>query len=131
MSFSIHSTSSSRELVFSDNRDEYFKVYIKGDVSAFVEVWAYTDANGLYGLFQELANYEKPWEGAKSWESIEGEFIISATCSPLGEVLFTIQLRGLQGAPEEWKVSVGLATEFGQLSNIAKHAKEFFYEPST
>ncbi len=126
MSFSIHSISSSRELIFTDRRGEYFKVYIKGDVSAFVEVWAYTDANGLSGLFQELASYEKPWQGEESWGSIEGEFVISATCSPLGEVLFAIQLYGLQGAPEEWKVSVGLATEFGQLSNIAKHAKEFF-----
>jgi len=66
------------------------------------------------------------WQGIKSWESIEGEFIISATCSSLGEVLFTVRLRGLQGAPEEWTVSVGLATEFGQLRNIAKHAKGFF-----
>jgi len=131
MSFSIHSTSSSRELIFSDLRHEYFKVYIKGDVSAYIEVWAYTDANGLYSLFHNLAKYEKPWQGEKRWESIEGEFIISVTCSPLGEVLFTIRLRGQQGAPEEWELSVGLITEFGQLSNIEKHAREFFCEQST
>jgi len=131
MSFSINSTSSSREILFSGHRDEYFQIYIKGDVSAFVDVWAYTDAKGLYSFFQELANREKPWHGSKSWESIEGEFTISTTCSPLGEVLFTIQLRGLQGAPEEWKVSVGLATELGQLTSIAKQAREFFCEPST
>ncbi len=126
MSFSIHSTSSSRELIFADRRGESFKVRIAGDVSASVEVWVYPDASKPDSLFQELANYEKPWRGVKSWAAVEGEFAISATCSPLGEVVFTIQLRGLRGAPEEWRVSVGLATEFGQLSNIAQQAKSFF-----
>jgi len=124
--FSIHSSSSSRELVFQSRKGEYFQVVLKGDVEAIADVWAYTDAQGLGRLFQELAAYERPWKGEKGWQSIEGEFSISATCSSLGEVRFLVKLRGLQGAPEEWNVQVGLATEFGQLGKIAKQAMAFF-----
>jgi len=129
--FSVHSNSSSRELVFSDRKGEYFRVELHGDVTASIDVWAYTDASGLSNLFQELASLEKPWEGEKNWESIEGEFSISVTCSTLGEVLFQIQLRGMYGAPEEWKVNTGLAAEFGQLQGLAKGAKGVFHEPNT
>lgn len=124
--FSIHSASSSRELIFSNHKDEYFRVELVGDVSAAIDVWAYTDAQGLCELFQELASFEIPWQGEKGWSSIEGEFNISASCSTLGDVLFKVRLYGMLGAPEEWRVSAGLATEFGQLQHIAKRAAEFF-----
>jgi len=124
--FSIHSSSSSRELVFQSRKGENFQVILKGNVEAATDVWAYTDAQGLNNLFQELGTYQKPWKGKKEWQSIEGEFSISATCSSLGEVQLWVELRGLQGAPEEWKVHVGLVTEFGQLEKIAKEAMVFF-----
>ena len=124
--FSISSTSSSRKLIFSGLNGEYFRVELTGDVSATTNVWAYTDANNLNGLFQELGRLEKPWQGEKGWQSIEGEFSIAASCSALGEVMFKIQIAGSEGAPEEWRVSAGLATEFGQLPQIAKSAEVFF-----
>ena len=124
--FSIHSSSSSRELVFQSRKGEYFQVILKGSVEAATDVWAYTDAQGLNHLFQELGAYQKPWEGKKEWQSIEGEFSISAACSSLGEIQLLVELRGFQGAPEEWKVQVGLVTEFGQLEKIAKQAMAFF-----
>ncbi|MDD1607801.1 MAG: DUF6228 family protein, partial [Methylococcaceae bacterium] len=96
------------------------------DVSASTEVWAYTDANGLNEFFQELGCLERPWQGQRSWASIEGEFSLSATCTSLGNVTFHVTLFGLQGAPEEWSVQAGLETDFGQLEQIAKHVKLFF-----
>ncbi len=125
--FSIHSTSSRRELIFSAHKDDYFHVELKGfDVSASADVYAYTDAQGLNNLFQELGHLEKPWQGQRSWASIEQDFSISATCTSLGNVTFNITLLGLQGAPEAWRVEVGLVTELGQLEQIAKDAEIFF-----
>jgi hypothetical protein len=127
--FSIHSTSSSRELVFSAHKGEYFRVELKGfEVVASTDVWAYTDANRLNEFFQELGHFERPWQGQRSWASIEGEFSLAATCTSLGNVSFHVTLLGLQGAPEEWRVEVGLVTDLGQLEKIAKHAQFFFNE---
>lgn len=124
--FSIHSSSSSRELVFQSRKGEYFQVILKGNVEAALDVYAHTDEQGLNHLFQELGVYQKPWQGKKEWQSLEGEFSISAECSSLGKVQFLVELRGLQGAPEEWKIQVGLASELGQLEKIAKQAMAFF-----
>jgi len=116
-----------RELVFSNHKGEYFRVEIKGfELTAFTDVWAYTDANGLNQFFHELGCLERPWQGQRTWASIEGEFSISATCTSLGNVTFCVALRGLQGAAEEWSVEAGLETEFGQLAKIAKNAGLFF-----
>ncbi|WP_147424425.1 DUF6228 family protein [Vogesella indigofera] len=124
---SIRSTSSRRELVFSHHRDEYFHVELKGfELSAATDIWAYTDANGLNQFFQELAEFKKPWQGQHSWASIEQDFHLSAICTSLGSVAFQVELRGLQGAPEEWCVEAGLVSEFGQLEQIAKNAEAFF-----
>ena len=125
--FSIHSTSSSRELVFSAHKDDYFHVELKGfEISASAGVWAYTDANGLNEFFQELGCFEKPWQGQRSWSSLEGDFSLSETCTSLGNVTFRVALLGLQGAPEEWRAETGLVTELGQLEKIAKQAEIFF-----
>ncbi len=129
--FTIHSTSSDRSLTFTNCRGNYFQVDLKGaGVSASVEVYAYTDALGLNNLFQELSAYNKPWTGTKKWESLEGEFSISATCSTLGNVEFRINLKMLPGHPEESAISTGIASELGQLSHIAKEAERFFNSAS-
>ena len=129
--FSIHSTSSTRELVFSAHKDASFRVELKGfEVSASADVWAYTDANGLNEFFQELGRFERPWQGQHSWASIEGDFSLAATCTTLGNVTFRVTLLGLQGAPEEWRVEAGLVTELGQLEKIAKFSGMFFDEQS-
>lgn len=124
--FSIHSSFSSRELVFQSREGDYFQVILKGSVEAALDVFAYTDAQGLNLLFQELGACQKPWKGKKEWQSLEGEFSISAACSSLGEVQFVVELRGLPGASEEWKIQVGLVSEFGQMEKFAKQAMVFF-----
>jgi hypothetical protein len=129
--FSIKSSSSSRELVFSAYEDGYFLVELKGEVAAAINVWAYTDALALRDLFQELAELQRPWQGSKSWGSVEGELSISATCSALGEVVFSIALQQRSGSSEDWRIQAGLVTELGQLPSIAKGAALFLIEPST
>ena len=124
--FSIHSTSSSNELVFSSFNQEYFRVELKGNVTGSIEVWAYTDIKALLTFFQTLAKASKPWKGEQSWASIEEDFSISASCSSLGQVTFEVTLWGFPGDPEEWKIKTGLVSEFGQLPKIGKRAEAFF-----
>ena len=77
--FSIRSTSSNRELVFSSYKGEYFHVELKGIVmSASTDVWATTDNNGLNAFFQEITSFKSPWQGARAWGSLEGEFVFFA-----------------------------------------------------
>jgi hypothetical protein len=129
--FSIHSVNSDRELIFSSHKGDYFQVELKGHgISALTDVWAYTDANGLNKLFQELAHFQKPWLETLSWQSLEGEFTLSATCATLGQVTFNVTLCHRIGASESWKVEAGLVAELGQLEKIAKDAKAFFLEES-
>jgi len=119
-------------LVISQHRDEYFRVELNGfDLSASAEIWAYIDANELHRFFQDLGGLDTPWQGPRSWVSIEQDFSLSATCTTLGSVTFQIELCGSQGEPEEWRVQAGLATEFGQLEQIAKNAAAFFNASNT
>jgi len=129
---SINSVNSDRALIFSQRVGEIFRVDLKAHaLSASIEVSTYTDNDGLNKLFQELGGSERPWQGKRFWSSLEGEFTLSATCSSLGAVCFTVSLRSLTGTSEEWSVEAGLETEFGQLTQIAKNSKAFFNAANT
>ena len=92
-----------RELRISYARDSYLLVELDGfPVSASVEVWVETgDAASLQAFLADLGKQERPWAGRREWQSIEDDFKLSATCTALGHVVFNVQMRGLQGAPEE------------------------------
>ena len=125
--FSLHSASSSRELIFSEKRGEHFQVELKGlEVSAQTDVWVPADMVSLYKFLQELAGYDKPWQGDKSWGSPDEEFSILARCSVSGTVMFQVQFRGDLGGSDEWLVRVGLVAGFGQLKQFAQAADVFF-----
>lgn len=127
MLFSIRSNASDRELVFRSPQGDYFTVELRGtSVQATQVVWAYPDAQALAQLFARLAAYERPWMGEECWDSMEGELSLSVTCSPLGEVCFSVRTQGAQGAPEAWQVCAALTTELGQLPKIAADAHHFF-----
>ena len=126
-SLSIHSTDSDRELVLSQHQDEQLRVYLKGaGVSASAHISIYTDAGDLNRYFQELGRLKRPWPGERSWSSIEGDFMLSVSCTSLGVVALQIELRALQGAPEEWWVKAGILLELGQLPEIARNSNAFF-----
>ena len=123
----IESNSSDRKFILSNLNGDCYQAELKGSgLSAVIEVYAYTDTFGLNQFFQELASCDKPWPGEREWQSLEGEFTISATSSVLGDVVFQIELRMTIGTPEESLISAGINTEWGQLLKIAKEAKKFF-----
>lgn len=89
-------------------------------VSASVEVWVETgDAASLQAFLADLGKQKRPWAGRREWQSIEDDFKLSATCSALGHVAFNVQMRGLQGAPEEWAVTAGIDYELGRLRRLS------------
>jgi uncharacterized protein DUF6228 len=126
-SFSIKSNASDRELVFLSPRSDHFIVQLRGTaLQVSREVYAYTDARGLSDFFGELAACRRPWGETRIWESLEGEFALSAACSALGQVTFSIRIRDMLGGAEEWDVKARVVTELGALPTIAGHARLFF-----
>ena len=117
----IRSCTSNRELRIRHARDSYLLVELAGfPVSASVEVWVETgDAAGLQAFLADLGKQERPWNGMREWQSIEDDFKLSATCTALGNVVFNVQMRGLQGAPEEWVVTAGIDYELGRLEHLS------------
>ena len=116
----IRSCTSNRELRISCASDSYLLAELTGfSVSARVEVWVETgDAAGLQAFLTDLGKQGRPWSGTRDWQSIEGDFRLSATCTPLGNVVFSVELHGLQGATEEWAVTAGIDYELGQLERL-------------
>ena len=118
----IRSCSSNRELKISCASNSYLLVELASfPVSAKVEVWAETgDAAGLQAFLTDLGKQENPWSGMREWQSIEGDLKLSATCNALGNVVFAVELHGLQVASEEWAVTAGIDYELGQLKRLSQ-----------
>ena len=77
-------------------------------------------------FFRKLPAFKNPWQGERSWGSLEGEFKISAICTTLGHAIFQVKMSGQNGGTEEWMTQFGLETELGQLETIARNAAMFF-----
>lgn len=126
--FRIKSSDSDLELILKDIKGDYFVAQIiSGHLNVRREVWAYTDAHGLADLFEWLASQNRPWSDKQFWESLEGEFRFSATCSSLGKITFEVEFNHYSCA-EEWLVKTKISSELGQLPALAKQAREFFGE---
>lgn len=124
--FIIKSSDSDLKLVLSDIKGDYFKVgLVSNHLTAFREVWAYTDAYGFADLLENISSLQKPWKDEVIWITIEGDLKISITCNILGKVKFQIELSST-GEEEDWFVKTYLNTELGQLEHIAKTARKFF-----
>lgn len=131
MLFNIHSVYSDRELIFRARTKQRLEVELRGHgLSAVIDVWLDTYLNGLNAFFQKLASFKQPWQDAHTWQSLEGEFSLSATCATLGQVTFLVKLRHIKGEPEDWDLEARLVTELGQLDKIAKDANTFFHQYS-
>ena len=121
----IKSTQSSLKLVVSDLRDEYFTATISSPyLTASADVCTFTDSHGLPNLLERLAGHDTAWQGEETWEGIEGNLKLTASCSSLGAVKFTIQLRDFPG--EVWQANTELNTEMSELAGIAADARKLF-----
>jgi hypothetical protein len=125
--FSIKSTNSDRELSFSKCDGDYFRVELKGGISAAIKVYGYAPhTHDLAHWFNELGAHTSPWEAELSWESLEGELKISAKCTSLGHIHIMVSLSDMLGAYEEAYIQAGIESELGQLTKISNGARDFF-----
>ena len=130
--FAIQSTHSDRMLVFSGVEGDYFRVELTGGVNASIRVYGYAPhTHDLAHWFSELGKNSKPWEGDLSWESLEGEFKITAKYASFGQIHIMVSLSDLPGAYEEAYIRAGIETELGQLTIISNEARNFFAKSNT
>lgn len=122
----LRSSGSSRAFQIKAPRESYLIATLIGPtLSGAVEVWVETgDVAGLANFFAELAAFDAPWKGSRTWSSLEGDLALAASCTDLGSVTFQVSMSGMSGAPEEWRLQAGLETEFGQLGRLAADAKD-------
>jgi len=121
----IKSVNSSSRLLVSNIRTEYFTASVFCDgLSATADVCTYTDAHGLPNFFERLSQFDKAWSETEHWENIEGNFQLSAECSSLGAVTFGLKLR--PDNSQEWSAAIFISTEFGQLKEVARIARNIF-----
>lgn len=124
--FIIKSSISDLALVFSGRRGDYFEVGLRSShLTVTRDVYVYTDGQGFVEFVRRLAGSGGPWDGAETWESLEGEFKIAATCDPLGQVVFGVTLTHA-GLAEEWTVETKLLSELGKLPDLVRAAQTFF-----
>lgn len=123
---SLCSSNSSRVLHIKVREASYLVATLAGPtLSGAVEVWvAPGDVAGFANFFSELAAFDAPWKGSRTWSSLEGDLELAASCTNLGAVIFLVSMSGMSGATEEWRLQAGLETEFGQLQKLAADAKD-------
>ncbi len=125
-SMEIRSCHGRRGLRFHSRRGDYFHASVEGDgPSASVRVWGYTDCHLLVDLFESIAHDWRGWQGERSWSSIEDEFRIGATTDKAGHVTLSVVLAHCDGM-DDWRLSVPVFTEAGQLEKIAREVARFF-----
>ncbi|WP_374500664.1 DUF6228 family protein [Pseudoxanthomonas sp.] len=126
-SFSIKSTTTDKELRFFGIGEYVFSVELRGTgIYAVREIYCPLGSSEFTQFFLRLASYERPWPDIEQCTSLEGDLSISARCSALGVVTFSISIHGLFGVPEEWQLSSDLTSELGQLPKIAAASSRFF-----
>ena len=124
--FTIKSSETDASLVFSQRDGDDFVVEFQSmQLQVIQPVCGYTDPHGVARLFQEAAAHAKPWRGQLCYQSLEQEFSLSATCSPLGAVSLVVGFARV-GTRAEWLATATLQVEFGQLSALASNARRFF-----
>ena len=125
-SVEIRSCQGRRCLRFHDHRGDDFVVSVLGDgPEASIRVWGYTDCDLLVDLFESISLDWRGWQGDRSWSSIEGEFRIAASTTKAGKITLAIELANNDGE-DDWRLSVPIFTEAGQLERIAREIAAFF-----
>lgn len=124
----IKSSSSDLSLTFSEYKNAYLIVQLNAShMKTSCKIYVHQDASDFQYFTHELASHETPWKGVKSWESLEQEIKISASCSSLGKVTFNIHL-SIFYAPEPWSLKTDLHYDFGQLKKLNEASQAFFKE---
>lgn len=126
--FEMKSSYPSSKLSFSNFSQDYFDVTLETPslkATKRVFVYHYRSSNGFVEFFEELASGQCPWEGTRSWETLEGELTLSAKCSALGTVVLQVVLLNETAEQDSWSVTCTMYFDSGALSEFARQARMF------
>ena len=125
----VRSPSSGGTAVLSYDGEETLHVSIKSAaLCATKQVWLYTDGAELNSFFQMLGEKTASWRDVLSWQSVEQDFVISVTCSPLGQIDFKIILHEQCNGDESWHMQLVIRNDFSALPGIAGQSAIVFAE---
>jgi hypothetical protein len=113
-------------LEFSRSDTENYRVDLVGpECKGTRLVYAYEPrSHHLVGFFQDMATNWRGWTGKKEWQSVEGEMRLSAVIDSAGHISLTVELRS-ESISFDWRLSVVLLIESGDLDRIAREIKKF------
>lgn len=80
-------------------------------------------STGLAELFTSFARDWRGWPGTRTWQSLEGELELTATCDRTGHVNLTVTLSDRMHPA--WSASADLVLEAGALERIAREVEAF------
>ncbi len=69
----------------------------------------------------EIAEAWRGWEGVKTWETIEGEFELSASSDSAGHYFLKVRMKG-----GGWSAALAFEVDAGEIEFFSKQAKAFF-----
>jgi hypothetical protein len=100
---------------------------VVGSLAARVRFYSYeTRELGLGEFFTDLAKHWRGWDGEKTWESLEGDLVLSASHDGLGHVKLTVELRDrFRDIEYGWLARAALLLEAGSLDEVARSATRF------
>ena len=124
----IHSFRGRRSLRFHSCIGNSFTASIDGDEPrASIRIGGYTDCGLLVDLFESIARDWRGWQGERTWASVEGiggKFSIAVSTTRTGKVTIVVELANNDG--DDWRLSIPIFTEAGQLEDIARQVAAFF-----
>ena len=127
----VSTTDPSAKLGFSDFRGGKFTVSLIGpEIQIARSVYAHkemgiNDVAALLKLFNKMKNNWKGWKGALSWESLEGEFGITATSNSLGHVTLHLMFQEA-GSESPWRAEIDLTLEPMQVEKAHRDLEKLF-----
>lgn len=127
--FHLRSTDPSSSLKFSNRTIDYFDVTVEtASMTACkkVSTYTYNHSDGFTEFFESLASQEKPWNDIKSWQPLEADMSLEATCDSLGHIAIKVILGEGLSTKNCWSLECTLYFDFGMLPKFGKDAKNFY-----
>lgn len=126
--FLIRSADPASSLLFNNKSPDYFDVTVETPslrATKRVSIYDYRPSNGFVDFSRRLASHKKPWTGEETWEPLERDMRLRATCDALGHVELKINLNHGFTDSDRWSLECSIFVDFGMLSFHAEGARRF------
>lgn len=121
----IVSTRGSRSLTVRSDDDRWTAELHGEDVRAERRFHALGET-GLDAYFGGLAASWRGWDGDRTWASLEGDVVITASHDGAGTIAMLVELRDRPRVRQEpdWRAALVLTLDAGALDRVARDARD-------